>query len=37
MTDSFPELKMKGLRLRRHMAHQRANRSGKENPKSRHQ
>ena len=36
MTDSFPELKMKGLRLRRHIAYQGANRRGKENPKSRH-
>lgn len=37
MTDSFPELKMKSLRLRRHIAYQGANRRGKGNPKSRHQ
>ena len=37
MIDSFPELKMKSLRLRRHIAYQGANRRGKGNPKSRHQ
>lgn len=36
MTDSFAELKMKSLRLRRHIAYQGANRRGKGNPKSRH-